>query len=429
MSKKIAIPRGTNDIWPDDIDAWQIVEKGARQLFEIYGYREIRTPIYEDASLFERSLGQTSDIVKKQLLRLATDKKKGLALRPEGTASIVRSYIEHSYHKKEPITKLYYIGPMFRGERPQKGRFRQFHQLGVEAIGPGAYHPFLDAEVIALSVHYLKTLGWAKPKLVINSLGSTDDKNNFSILLRKELKPFVNDLSEYSKQRYQRNVFRILDSKEKQDVEIVRKLSIDYSYLSKESQTYFHRVKAVLDSWGIDYDESPYLVRGLDYYTHTVFEISDSSLGSQNALGAGGRYNTLYQDLGGDPKTDIGAVGFSFGIERILLAGSLKQKVKRKKVDVYVIGLDEPSFQKALDILNVLRQEGISSDSTYSTASLKSQMRSANKAGTRYVIIVGEKELQQETVLLKNMINGEQQHISIANGKINSFIDKIKGHS
>src|SRR3989338_7263751 len=254
--QKFSVPRGTSDILPDVIPLWEDVESKARKILKSYGYREIRTPIYEETALFKRSLGQASDIVNKQLLELATGKDEGYALRPEGTASVVRSYLENSFDKKEPLSKLFYIGPMFRGERPQKGRLRQFHQIGVEAIGPNSASPYLDAEVIALSVNLLQSLGLNGFKLKINTLGSTGDKENFSKYLRKQLELHVKELCEDCQSRFERNVFRILDCKNRTCQSVVEKIQLDNSYLSDESQKYFEDVKAALEKLQIKFEQA-----------------------------------------------------------------------------------------------------------------------------------------------------------------------------
>lgn len=409
MTKKFSVPRGTTDILPGEISLWQEVESNARTILNLYGYTEIRTPIFEETELFARSMGQTSDIVQKQMLSLTN----GLSLRPEGTASIVRSYIQHNLAREENLSKLFYIGPMFRGERPQKGRLRQFHQIGVEAIGPASSSPCLDAEVIALSVHILKSLGLKGFKLMINTLGSGKDKEAFSKYLRKQLQAEVSNFCDECQQRFKRNVFRILDCKKKACKTIVDQFDFGYDHLSEESRNYFLNVKEALDSLKIEYEQSPKLVRGLDYYTHTVFEICDSSLGSQDALGAGGRYGSLVAQLGG---TDVDAIGFALGIERILLARSHKQTPAKFSLMAYIIALDEGSLKKAFEMLHALRQEKVVSDMSFRLSSLKSQMRVANKKGVCYVIILGEDEGRKGCVTLKDMETGKQEEVSVKGG-------------
>ena len=427
MGYKINAPRGTSDILPQEIGLWRKVTEKAIQLLGVYGYKEIRTPIFEETELFVRSMGESSEVVEKQMLNLAPSKSTdepgqslpGLSLRPEGTASIVRSYIQHNLDKKENLSKLYYIGPMFRGERPQKGRLRQFHQIGVEAIGPGTCLPYLDAEIIALSVHILKDLGLKDFKLKINSLGTVEDKNSLAQWLRGSLATKQTHLCEDCQSRFKRNVFRILDCKNKNCKEVVAKLNMGQQYLSKDSQNYFRQVKEALDSLTINFMETPQLVRGLDYYTHTVFEITDPHLGSQDALGAGGRYNNLAKELGG-PSVD--AVGFALGIERILLAMP-KQDVKEDVPVAFLIALDELSFKRAFMIIDILRKEGISSDMNYRYGSLKSQMRLADKINARYAIILGENERKKEVVSIREMKSSSQFEITVS---LNDFTELIR---
>lgn len=432
MTPKFSAPRGTIDILPDEIVAWQNLEETARDILRIYRYQEIRTPIFEETGLFVRSLGGTTDVVQKQMLNLSFPKEdtesslksEGLSLRPEATASIVRSYIQNSFDKKESLSKLYYIGPMFRGERPQKGRLRQFHQIGVEAIGPNSSFPPLDAEIIALSVHLLTSFGLKDFKLKINSLGTKEDKEKFSDFLREQLRKSISSLCEDCQHRFERNVFRILDCKNEECKKIVARLSLGQTHLSKLSQDYFSRVKEALELWNVSYEISPTLVRGLDYYTHTVFEISHEALGSQDALGAGGRYDGLVAELGGDDQGTIGAMGFALGMERILLAKKEATGAPRPDsipqrggapLDIFLVSLDQESEKKAymsaFKLLNEIRQNGLSADLSYPKASMKSQMRLADKLGARRVIIIGEDELKENSVTLKDMEKGTQEKV------------------
>jgi histidyl-tRNA synthetase len=422
MNKKFINPRGTTDILPDDVFPWQHLEATARRICGLFGYREIRTPLFEETELFARSMGQTSDIVQKQMLSLAKQESRpvtsGLpvnpaedatfSLRPEGTASVVRAYIQNDLDKKEALSKLFYIGPMFRGERPQKGRLRQFHQIGVEAIGPQSALPYLDADVIALSVKILQAMGLQESQfqLKLNALGSAQDKENFSKLLRQQLQPHVAQLCADCRQRFDRNVFRILDCKSQDCKGIVSDLRLEHSYLSKESREYFRNVCEALESLNIKYKVDLSLVRGLDYYTHTVFEISCPRLGSQDALGAGGRYNDLVPQLGG-PEVD--AVGFALGMERVLLALGSMRSIEAQSLDAYCIALDEVSWKRMFILAQQWRDEGVAVDMSYRYGSMKSQMRQADKKKARHVIILGEEERQKGVAAVKNMGDGNQK--------------------
>jgi len=425
MNNKFAVPRGTNDILPQHIPLWEALESKARKIFKTFAYREIRTPIYEETALFKRSLGQTSDIVNKQLLELATEKEEGYALRPEGTASIVRCYIENSMDGKESLSKLFYIGPMFRGERPQKGRLRQFHQIGAEAIGPNSTSPYLDAEIIALAMNLLEAFGVKGAKLKINSLGSKEDKAHISQWLRGEFAKHKDELCPECQNRFERNVFRVLDCKNEACKKLVSLLVKDLP-LSQESHAYFQSVQAALKNIGIAFEVSPYLVRGLDYYTHTVFEITAEGLGSQDAVGAGGRYSGLVHELGGNEKIDYGAIGFALGMERILLARA-EVASSVSSCDSYVIAMDAAYQSYAFSLVSQLRANGLSADMSYAGGSIKSQMNKANKTGAHFALILGEEEIKHGTIAIKDMKLSTQETVDIRD--IIDSIRKKLGHN
>ena len=431
MTKKFSVPRGTADILPAEMPLWQDIEETARQIFANFNYKEIRTPVFEENELFARSMGKTSDVVRKQMLHLLSQKKSDagdiptgvLSLRPEGTASVVRAYIENGTDKKESISKFYYIGPMFRGERPQKGRLRQFHQIGVEVIGPGAAHPYVDVEVIALNVSLLNAFGAKEYQLLLNTIGTLDSKENLYGLLVKKLKPKAKELCIECQDRIKRNVFRVLDCKNQSCRDIVKNIGLGHDWLDEESRKHFEQVKNGLGLLGVKYTEMPSLVRGLDYYTHTVFEITGSSLGSQDAISAGGRYNHLVHQLGG---SDVPAIGFALGVERTVLAIGKDKQLAPKGPDAYLLALDERSFQKAFELLSILRRMDICSDMAYRLSSMKSQMRSADKSKARCVIIIGEAELDRGIVSLKDMETGKQEEIPIKNNDFAVLVDKIR---
>ncbi len=420
MAKNFLVPRGTADILPGEIGLWQDLESQSRELLSRFGYCEIRTPLFEETELFARSMGQTSDIVQKQMLQLKSQSEdadaSNFSLRPEGTAAIVRSYIQNDLDKKEALSKLFYVGSMFRGERPQKGRLRQFHQIGAEAIGLNSASPCLDAEMIALCVELLKTAGLSAEQfqLKLNTLGSTEDKENFSKFLRQALASHLSEPCPDCQNRFERNVFRVLDCKNRDCKNVVAKIQLDHSYLSPESRQYFAQVCAALESLSVKYEVNKTLVRGLDYYTHTVFEISCPALGSQDALGAGGRYSGLVAQLGG-PSVD--AIGFALGMERVLLALG-KETAEEKSVDAFFISLDEISLKHNFIISHQVRQAGLSATMNYRLASMKSQMRLADKMHARYVIILGQDEINQGVVTIKNMGNGNQEQIALNDIKL-----------
>ncbi len=395
---------GTKDILPGEVSSWQAIEEATRNIFSLYNYKEIRPPIIEEAALFNRSLGDSAEIVQKQMFLIKKDKDV-YALRPEGTASIVRAYLENNLDKTTGLIKVYYIGPMFRAERPQKGRLRQFHHLGCEVIG--SQEPYLDAEIISLADNLLKAYGIEGYEIKINSLGCAKDKKEFTEVLRKSLKIKLTKLCDDCKVRFKQNVLRILDCKNEGCIETVKKLDIREEHLCLECKGHFDKVRELLDSLNIGYKVNPYLVRGLDYYTRTVFEIVHHELGSQNALGAGGRYDNLVSDLGGP---DTGAIGFAFGMERLLLATTVNPKLPTPNL-VYIITLGDQAKKEGLKLLNTLRRAKITSDTDYEGKSLKGALRRANDLSAKLVLIIGDDELKKNVVMLKDMVSGEQHEV------------------
>ncbi|MBL7151108.1 MAG: histidine--tRNA ligase [Candidatus Omnitrophica bacterium] len=402
MQKKVS---GTRDILPEEALFWQELEKISRDIFTRYNYKEIRTPLIEGASLFNRSLGESTEIVQKQMF-LIKNKEELYALRPEGTASIVRAYIENNLDKTARFRKFYYFGPMFRLERPQKGRLRQFHHIGCEAIG--SLDPDLDVEVIALADSLLKAFSVKDYKIKINSLGSLKDKKELIALLNKKLKSKLSALCADCKTRFKKNILRILDCKNDNCLKVISGLEIDDSYLCLQSREHFSRVKAGLDALSINYEVTPYLVRGLDYYTHTVFEIVHKDLGAQDALGAGGRYDNLVKELGGP---EAGAIGFAFGVERLLLVRSPESVAKSKNI-LYLITLGQEAKTEGLKLLEELRKNEVACEADYESKSLKGALRAANDLNAGKVLIIGENELKKGVVTLKDMVSGAQKEIA-----------------
>jgi len=395
---------GTKDILPDEVSSWQKVEEISRKIFSLYNYQEIRSPIIEEAALFNRSLGESAEIVQKQMFLIKKDKDT-YALRPEGTASIVRAYIENNLLKTTGLVKFYYIGPMFRRERPQKGRLRQFHHIGCEAIG--SHEADLDVEVISLADNLLKGYAIKDYEIKINTLGCAKDKKELTENLRKSLEPKLPSLCADCHTRFKQNILRILDCKNEECLKVIRKLDIHADYLCPECKGHFDKVKQGLKALKIEYQVSPYLVRGLDYYTRTVFEINHRGLGSRDAIGAGGRYDNLVSDLGGQ---DTGAIGFAFGMERLLLALGTAPRAISKKL-VYIVTLGEEAKREGLLLLDTLRRGGIASDTDYQSKSLKGALRRANDLSVRYVLIIGEDEINKDVVTLKDMSSGEQREV------------------
>jgi len=396
---------GTRDILPDEVQLWQKIEKISRDIFSLYNFQEIRPPLVEEESLFNRSLGQTAEIIQKQMF-LIKNKEDLYALRPEGTASIVRAYIENNLDKTSGFVKLYYMGPMFRLERPQKGRLRQFHHIGCEIIG--STDASSDIETVSLADTLLKFYNINDYKIKLNTLGCAKDKAELSSYIAKTLKDQKAKLCDDCKIRIEKNPLRILDCKNEPCREVVNSLNISDSHICPECKSHFAKVKEGLDSLGIKYEINPLLVRGLDYYTGTVFEITHPELGAQDAIGAGGRYNNLVEELGG-PKT--GAVGFAFGVERLMLAIKPNKENTPAKL-VYLITLGEEAKKSGIKLLAELRINGIPADSDYEGKSLKGAMRKANDLSAKFVLIIGDNELKNNSVTLKNMVSGEQKEVN-----------------
>lgn len=400
--------RGMDDILPKDIATWQELETIARSGLESYGYSEIRTPILEDASVFIRSIGEETDIVTKEMYVFKDRKDRSLAMRPEGTAPIVRSYVEHSLDMVSSQAKLYYIGPMFRSERPQKGRSRQFHQIGVEVFG--TYSPYADSEVIIQMDNMLKSFGLQDFTIKINSLGSVEDKNKFSSNLKKYLKEKESMLCSDCKKRTKNNPLRVLDCKVESCKTALKGSPSITDSLSENSKKHYEKVKSVLDKMNIKYKEEKNLVRGLDYYTGTVFEVIHPALGAQDAIGAGGRYDNLVKDFGG---RESGAVGYALGIERIILAlGDKAPKVKRT---MFIATMGDAAKLLGIKLSSSIREKlpQFTVLTDLQEASLKSQMRNADKNNAEFVLIIGDDELKEEKITLRNMKTKEQLSVSL----------------
>ena len=405
--------RGTKDIFKPESSEWQRIEDKARKIFAVYGYGEIRTPIMEETGLFVKSVGEDTDIVKKEMFSFQDRGERDITLRPEGTAPIVRAYLEHNLDKTEPFQKLYYIGPMFRAERPQAGRLRQFQQIGVEAIGSSS--PALDAEVINLAIKLLESFGVVGSHLAINNLGCREDKSKLSAILKDTFtkKPAAGLLCDDCKRRSSTNPLRILDCKNESCRNIVRKTFKEIDFLCPDCVLHFEQTIRFLDLLGVKYAVDPYIVRGLDYYTRTVFEISHDKLGAQNAIGAGGRYDNLISDMGG---TATGAFGFALGVDRVIMAiNELDGASARPEqgLGLFIATIGEEGYRKAFSILNELRAAGIACDIDYESSSLKSQMRRADKIKAKFVLIIGDDEVRKGEAVLRDMNTKEQINVNI----------------
>jgi histidyl-tRNA synthetase len=414
--------KGTKDILPVDSPAWRRIEESSRKIFGLFGYHEIRTPIMEETELFSQTIGEDTDIVKKEMFSFVDRGERNITLRPEGTAPIVRSYLENNLDKTEGFQKLCYIGPMFRAERPQAGRLRQFHQIGAEAIG--SIHPALDAEIISLMVNILEATGVKKYQLKLNNLGCREDKKKLSKLLKTLFSAHQKaSLCDDCKRRLETNPLRVLDCKKPDCKMIVRGVFKGEEFLCDDCKAHFAQTLAYLDSIHIPYIIDPYIVRGLDYYTRTVFEVTHAGLGSQDALGAGGRYDNLMRDMGGP---ELGACGFALGVERLMLALEGSGSVAKKDaLDAFIATIGKGAYAKAFALLDELRKAGVACDMDYEDKSLKAQMRSADKSGAPLAIIVGEDELAKGEAVVRDMRTNEQAGVKLGD-LVNTVKEKLK---
>lgn len=399
--------KGMDDLHqPELIHLWRTVEARARDVFSRAGFQEIRTPVVEEAGLFERSVGETTEIVEKEMYTLVDRNGTRLALRPEGTASVVRAFIEHFTDHQITEGRFLYMGPMFRYERPQKGRFRQFHQIGAEIFGLD--HPFVDAELIGLVDQLFHELHLDKLRLQINSLGSRECRAQYVKALKDYLNKIQGELDEEVKGKIQRNPLRILDSKDEKVLELLQEAPRILDFLSKESREHFEKVQEGLAQMHIPFEINPKMVRGLDYYEKTVFEFISSELGAQNAVAGGGRYNDLVADLGGPA---VPGVGFALGMERLISLLPQEKLVAEELPRVYCIALDEASVRDLFSQLKDLRESGLMVQIDLGEGSMKSKMRKAAKWNAQHVVISGEEERKKGVVVIRNMKDSSQEEV------------------
>ena len=404
-------PKGTYDV----INGNKIIviENILQELMDKYNYEYFRTPIFEASELFHRSVGETSDIVTKETYDFKDRAERNLTLRPEGTAGIIRSFIENKLYGNHSVpVKAWYYGPMFRYERPQSGRFREFYQFGVEVLGSN--DAITDAEVISIPVNFYKILGLKNVKVNLNTLGDNESRNNYRNALLEYFKPYLDELCEDCKERYNKNPLRILDCKVDANNEIMKNAPKITSYLNEESKTYFENVKKYLQALDIEYEVNPNIVRGLDYYTHTVFEVTAEikDFGSQNVLCAGGRYDNLVKNLNG-PETP--GVGFALGMERLFNALEAEKinLVEEEGIDVYISYMSENEKAKALRLCMDLRLNGFKVEIDYMNRSLKSNFKQADHLNSKFIIIIGEEEINNNFVTIKNNKTKEEQKVEL----------------
>ena len=424
MAEIIKAPRGTFDVLPDDIPLWLRLEQAAREAFRQYGYSEVRTPLLEQTRLFVRGIGETTDIVEKEMYTFTgKGRDESISLRPEATAGIVRAYIEHNYHKKAPLQKFCYMGPMFRYERPQAGRQRQFNQIGVEVLGTHAAEA--DVETIALALDILRGFGLSGVRLKINSLGCRKCRPRYRKAVDAFVAGRVDSLCADCKRRYERNIFRVLDCKVESCRGLIAEIPEVDGHLCGECLAHFERVRSLLGELEIEYVKDKFLVRGFDYYTRTVYEMAHPALGARDAVCGGGRYDNLVEDLGGPPT---GAVGFSIGTEATILAlrnarsGEPPEGSKLQAGAVLVL-VDESVSTAAFILLSQLRSAGVAAEMPFDARSVKAQMRAVNARRARVAVILGPDEVSAGSARVKDMASGAEN--AVASAEVTEAVKKI----
>ncbi len=409
--------KGFNDILPGEVEKWQYIESVARRVFELYGFSEIRVPVLEKTELFARSIGDATDIVEKEMYSFVDKGGNQVTMRPEGTAGVMRAFIEHKLYAADPLAKLYYMGPMFRYERPQKGRYRQFHQIGAEVTGITS--PLVDAQVLTMLCHFFAELGLTEPRLEINSLGCPECRPVYRQALKEFLRAKLDHLCEDCRRRFETNPLRVLDCKAAGCREATEGAPSVLDYLDEPCAAHFGRTRHFLETAGTNYSVNPRMVRGLDYYTRTTFELVTGLLGAQSAVAAGGRYDGLIADLGGPA---LPGIGFAMGVERVALLLAEKEFVKRP--DIFIAALGEEAQDTAFRLMCELQRLGVAAECDYEGKSLKSQLRRSDKFNARFTLIVGENELKKGRGALKDMDAGSQEDIELSGEQIARVVKK-----
>ncbi len=409
--------RGTKDIFPPEVIRWQNLEETIRKVMKNYNYGEIRTPIFEETSLFARGIGDETDIVEKEMYTFADKSQNSLTLKPEMTAAVVRAYVQHNFGESRPVNKFYYVSPMFRQERPQAGRLRQFHQVGAEIFGTNSY--LADCELIILAEDLLSKLGVRNLNLYLNSVGCPKCRPVYIERLKKYFLKIESSLSEDSRNRLKKNPLRILDSKDEKDIHLKEDAPSILDNLCDECGEHFSKVKKFLVGNKISFKINPNLVRGLDYYTKTAFEFTSTDLGAQDAICGGGRYDLLVSQLGGK---ETPGVGWACGIERILLASQKYEERINESLDCYFCLLGDSPKSTVYNLISELRKENISCDCDMLDRSLKAQMREANRLNAKFVIIIGQEEFEKNVAVCKNLATGEQQ--IVVTNEVKNYLKK-----
>jgi histidyl-tRNA synthetase len=403
--------KGFNDILTGEVEKWRHIEEVARKVFDLYGFAEIRAPILEKTELFARSIGNATDIVEKEMYSFVDKGGNQVTMRPEGTAGVMRAFIEHKLHTADPVAKLYYMGPMFRYERPQKGRYRQFHQIGAEVTG--VMSPAIDAQILIMLCHFFAELGLTEPRLEINSLGCPECRPHYRQALKGFLREKLELLCDDCKRRLESNPLRALDCKATGCKVATEGAPSVLDYLDNGCAEHFSRTRYYLEEACTAYSINPRMVRGLDYYTRTTFELVTGLLGAQSAVAAGGRYDGLISDLGGP---NLPGIGFAMGVERVALL--LAERDFKKRPDLFIAALGESAHDLAFRLMCSLQRLNVSVEIDYEGKSLKSQMRRSDKFNTRFTLIIGEDELEKGRGVLKNMDAGSQEEVSLTKDEI-----------
>lgn len=411
--------RGTKDVFEPEIFKWQKLENLVHNLMKVYNYKEIRTPIFEETALFSRSIGDQTDIVSKEMYTFLDRSNTSLTLKPEMTASVVRAFIQNNLGEIKPLNKFYYISPMFRQERPQAGRLRQFHQIGAEIFGASSY--IAEGELIILASEIFKQVGIKKTNLQLNSIGCPNCRPSYIDTLRNYFLQYINELSEDSVRRLDTNPLRILDSKDEKDIRVKTNAPSILNFLCTECQKHFDGLKKFLTTNNIDFEIKPNLVRGLDYYTKTAFEFTASNLGAQDAICGGGRYDLLVSQLGGK---DTPAVGWASGMERLILAAEKEQISDTPSLDCFICILGTDIKESVFQLVTQLRNLYITCEIDLLDRSLKAQMREANRQNSKFVLIIGETEFANQKAICKELATGEQVYLEFNEIK-NFFIKKL----
>lgn len=415
-------PRGTKDVLPSESYKWHYLERIIREITELFGYKEVRTPVFEHTELFVRGVGDTTDIVQKEMYTFLDKGNRSITLKPEGTAGVVRAYIEHGLHNLAQPIKMYYITPVFRYENPQAGRLRQHHQFGVEVFG--AKEASIDGEIIALAMELFHRLGLKELELNINSIGCPNCRPRYHEVLKKYLEDHLDELCQTCNTRYEKNPLRILDCKNKECGVVVKDAPIILDYLCQECSTHFEELQSFLSAANIDFKVNPMIVRGLDYYTKTVFEIISNQIGAQGTVCGGGRYDGLVKECGGP---DTPGAGFGLGLERLLLAlESQNLEIPQQEArDVYIVTIGQQARHKAFELLQVMRSNNIMADMDHVGRSVKAQFKYADKANVSWVCILGEEELQNNQIKVRSMKDGSEELVS--QDKVIDYLKSKKG--